>query len=54
MTGFWWCMTPIIWIIGAAIVLDRGTKDYGVSLISSLIFFVPFWWAIYWLWNWAA
>ena len=48
MTGFWWCMTPIVWGLGAWAMLDRSEMDHGPSALASMIIIVPFWWAIYW------
>lgn len=48
MTGFWWCMTPTVWIIGMAIIFDKSKQDYGPSFGGALILFVPLWWALYW------
>lgn len=48
MTGFWWCMTPIVWAAGGWAIMDKEKEDYWPSAFASLVFNVPLWWSLYW------
>jgi hypothetical protein len=48
MTGLWWCLTPLVLVVGAALALDERKQDWGPSYGASAVIFVPLWWALYW------
>lgn len=52
MTNFsalWLSLTPVVWIVSAAAIMNKKKRDYAASAGVSTIVFVPIWWAIYFL-----
>ena len=52
MTGLWWCLTPIVWVVSAALwprdAREIAAKDFSTSAMLATIISVPLWWALYW------
>jgi len=48
-SALWLCLTPVVWIVSGAAIVNEKKGDYAESALVSMIVFVPIWWAIYFL-----
>lgn len=47
LQGIWICLSPIVLLVGMALMVDKEKQDLGISFGASLITVIPLWWALY-------
>ncbi len=45
--ALWVCLTPIVWLVGGAMMLDKEKQDHVRSAGVSALLVLPLWWALF-------